>query len=226
MADAFNTEPRAGRSGSVRERWTCLRLTVRRHAGFTLIELLLVIAIIGVVSAVTVPNFVRSMQGNRLRAASRTVVMAGRYARSMSLLNQKEMDIVFDLKGGRVSIREATPTGPAMGRGGAGGRDRARGDDESPAALSPLADGAAAGTGDGRGGAGGGTIVRELDRVRIDSVTLEEETKGLPSNPDAAVIHYRSNGTCTPYAVRLVDESGAAVTVRVDMLAGVETEPM
>jgi len=72
--------------------------------GFTLIEVLLVLAIIGVVAGVSTPYFVKSIRGNRLRTAARVVVMAGRYARSMAVLRQKEMVVSFNLDAGKVSI--------------------------------------------------------------------------------------------------------------------------
>ncbi|MEI7438032.1 MAG: prepilin-type N-terminal cleavage/methylation domain-containing protein, partial [bacterium] len=67
----------------------------RKRRAFTLVEILLVMAILAVVSAVTVPSFVRSIRGNRLRTAGRTVVAVTRYARSMALLHQREVVITF-----------------------------------------------------------------------------------------------------------------------------------
>jgi prepilin-type N-terminal cleavage/methylation domain-containing protein len=68
----------------------------RRQAGaFTLIELLLVITILGIISAVAVPAFVRSVSANRLQTAALRVVIAGRYARSMAVLKRRPMDLVF-----------------------------------------------------------------------------------------------------------------------------------
>jgi hypothetical protein len=38
------------------------------------------------------------------------------------------------------------------------------------------------------------------------------------------VVRYHSNGTCDPYTVRLADERGARVSIRVDRFSSVETE--
>jgi type II secretion system protein H len=73
---------------------------MRVRKGFTLIEVLLVIAIMAIVTAVTLPTFVNSIRGSRLKTAARSVTMAGRYARSMALLRQQEMVLMFDLTAG------------------------------------------------------------------------------------------------------------------------------
>jgi len=71
---------------------------------FTIIELLLVIVIIGIITAITIPNFIKSIRGNRLRAAGRTVVSAGRYARSMAVLQQRAVDLRFDLEAHTITV--------------------------------------------------------------------------------------------------------------------------
>ena len=75
-----------------------------RKLGFTLVEVMLVVAIIGIVSVVTFPSIARSIPEIRLRAAVRTVVKAGRYARSMAVLKQKEMKVTFNLESAEVLV--------------------------------------------------------------------------------------------------------------------------
>lgn len=77
----------------------------RGRTAFTLVELLLVLAIVGVATAVTLPNLVRSTRGNRMRAAARTVVMAGRYARSMAVLRQQPVTLEFAIGAGNAPSR-------------------------------------------------------------------------------------------------------------------------
>jgi len=80
---------------------------MRRRRGFTLIEVLLVIAIMAIVAAVTLPTFVSSIRGNRLRTAARMVTMAGRYARSMAVLRQQEMVLEFNVSAGTFGVHPA-----------------------------------------------------------------------------------------------------------------------
>jgi len=179
---------------------------------FTLIELLLVLAILGVVSAVTVPSFVRSIRGNRLRAAARTVVMAGRYARSLAVLKQCDFEVTFDLAAGDVSVAEAPESD---------------GEGEDEAELQP----AIATTAFEPGSGATGAVVRaadpwapsrRLDRVAIAYVDVEGA--GSPVREGTCRVTYRNNGRCTPYTVKIVDEWGSGVVVSVDALSSAQTE--
>jgi prepilin-type N-terminal cleavage/methylation domain-containing protein len=75
-----------------------------KQRAFTLIELLLVLAIIGIAAAITIPNVVESIHGHRIRVATRTVVSAGKFARSMAVLNQQDVMLTIDVAAGRIDV--------------------------------------------------------------------------------------------------------------------------
>ncbi len=192
-------------------------------SAFTLVEMLLVVAIIGIATIVVLPSFVRSMRGYRLRVACRSVVMAGRYARSMAVMKQAEMTVTFDLDSGTVSVggrpegsRNVEKTADQGSTGAVTGAVEEAG--------GPVPAGMAGNEGEVSvsGGAVQDGIKRTLDGVIISEVEVEgaEEkyTKGTCSVP------YHSNGTCTPYKIKIVDKSGESVTVSVDALSSPQTE--
>jgi prepilin-type N-terminal cleavage/methylation domain-containing protein len=193
----------------------------RRFArGFTLVEMILVLTIIGVVVAVTVPSLVRSIKGNRLRMASRAVVTAGRYARSMAVMKQCWMLVSFDLDKGTISVTQSEQRANPD-------RIPAAGNSDNSSITNTDTEGAATPTGvstnsaEGMGGNTGGNLVQRLDRAKIASVEVE---KGGKLDKGRCSIAYRNNGTCDPYVVVMTDESGASVTIEVDALSSVKTE--
>ena len=208
-----------------------LRAAPRRglNIGFTLIEMLMVMAIIAIVTAVTLPSLVRSIRGNRLRAASRTVVQMGRYARSMAVLHQQEMVLTFDLAGGGLSAR---PGGSAevAAAGAAGIETDAEPEPSAQPDIAPaLVEPDEAESGQAKGGAGLSgmeTVTRRLDQVAIESVAVgEDPATRTTSREGIAIVVYASNGRCRPYSVVLRDQFGAGVRVDVDALASAQTEP-
>ena len=178
-------------------------VTAGRRTAFTLVELLLVLAIIGIVTAVTMPTFVRSLRGNRLRTAARSVAAAGRYARSMAVMRQEDTSMALDLDAGIVSVS----VGAAAPAAADDAADAVRPPEEQLSGALPA-------------NQQSGGISRQLDRVRIEEVT-SDELEDSRSKGTFTVI-YRTNGTCTPYVVRLSDAEGDNVFVRVDALSSAE----
>jgi Tfp pilus assembly protein FimT len=168
-----------------------------------------------VVSAVVMPSFVRSIRVNRLRAAARDVVMAGRYARSMAVLQQKEMAVTFNLTAGTISVTDldapAQPSGQSTNKLAAVGP-------ADPAAAEPASTPAGAPP---SGPGGDVSLTRTLDRVRIERVEVPDLDESRTDG--ACTVTYFTNGTCTPYQVRIVDEFDSVVIVNVDALSSAET---
>jgi len=184
-----------------------------RQRAFTLVEILLVLAIMAITTVVSMPYLVKSIRGNRLRVATATIVKAGRYARNMALIHTREMSLVLDIKAATITVEphyetlaplpnEGVPF-PTASSGAAGGSaGTASTPEPAPSIASPSL-----------------RIFRQLDTVRIAYVDLQNK----PGETDGIVtIVYRSNGRCTPYSVRVVDEYDNAMIVTVDALSSPE----
>lgn len=174
---------------------------VRRRTGFTLLELLLVVVITLLASALAVPSFVRSIQTANLRTASRMVVTAGKYARSMAVLQQKQMTIFFNSHTGEISIVALDRTAGATHDAFLERRPNpvAGGESESYA-----------------------TDVR-LVRKLPDGVTISEFSSPTPDNELDGVywVNYYPSGVSDKYALRLQDDRrNRSVRVEIDHLSG------
>jgi len=88
----------------------------RARAGFTLIEILLVMAIVAVIASVAMPSFVRSIRGQRLGAGGRTMATVARYARSLAVLKQADLVLVFNLANGQVDVVASNVALPPFSR--------------------------------------------------------------------------------------------------------------
>ena len=93
----------------------CIRHSAFSRA-FTLIEVLLVIVVMGIAAAIAMPSFVRSIQGQRLSAAARTVTTVARYARSMAVLKQDDLGLTFNLANGQVDLVSSNTSLPSFSR--------------------------------------------------------------------------------------------------------------
>lgn len=72
------------------------RLPGRNAAGFTLMELMVVLAILGVLSAVSIPAFVRQIPKYRLKSAARELTSQLRRMRYEAVRGKKNVTMVFD----------------------------------------------------------------------------------------------------------------------------------
>jgi len=195
--------------------------STRSGTAFSLIELLLVVAIMGFLTAVMVPAIAKSIKGSKLRTAVRAVVVSGKYARTMSLLKQQELAVSFDFASSTVSVYPASVASSLQvysnSQGKAVSQGQPAGNTEEPSPLlgetTTVAPPAAR--------PGDMEMTRKLEGVRFEYV---EVTKGLRVTEGTCVVPYRSNGTCLPYEVRVIDERGLAVMIRFDALSSATTE--
>ena len=88
----------------------------RSISSFTLIEVLLVIVVMGIAAAMAMPSFVRSIQGQRLSTAARTLATVARYARSMAVLKQSDLSLTFNLANGQVDLVSSNTSLPSFSR--------------------------------------------------------------------------------------------------------------
>lgn len=190
-------------------------------AAFTMIELLLVVALMALIAMVTVPSFVQSMRGNRLRAAVRTVISAGRYARSMALLQQRPAELIFNIKESRLEMRlrkRMTEAAVDLGNPAGDGNitepplesfsaDEFTAEDKTPAAAA-FAD----------------SLSRNFEGVKIIEVDYGEFGEDSIDEGQVRVITYGSNGRCKRYRVVLEEENGDRAEIKVDALGSATVE--
>jgi prepilin-type N-terminal cleavage/methylation domain-containing protein len=87
-----------------------------KRSAFTLIELLVVIIIIGVALLVVTPNFVNSIHYHKINSAARSTVSVIRYARSLAILKQSDLTLIFNLNTGQVDLNSTNTSIPSFSR--------------------------------------------------------------------------------------------------------------
>lgn len=159
---------------------------------------MLVVVITLLAALVAVPSFVRSLRGARLRSSLRTVAMVHRYARSLSVLQQKHAALVFDTEKNTIEVVVVALQGGVDDRGRFL-EDRANPDTPLSASVESEA-------------------VRSLQLgVRIASFRGQ---KAGQEKDGVYFAQYYPNGMCDGYQLTLADERNQQVDVRVEAHSG------
>lgn len=167
------------------------RIASRR--AFTLIELLLVLVITGILAGLAVPALMRTLRGERLRAAARAVAASHRLARATAALRAEPVELRLDPQQRRVEVTRRTAAPPTAGEEDA--------QDDAPAVV-----------------AVGLEARREWsDDVRLVRVNIAEQTL---EGDAPAVIPYRPGGDSPAFTAVLEDDRGDRAIVRVDPITG------
>jgi len=179
-----------------------------------MIELLLVVVIIMISSAIAVPSFIKSYRGAKLRTSARTVTMVHRHARSMSVLGQKQIAILFDAKKNEVEVVSVTS--------GAGSEGQDMFLDQRSQRTSQSVDAAHEEEAGGEGAAAEASVSSQMIRPMADGVRIadfESEKSGQVVD-ELYWINYYPNGMCDKYELTLTDAYGKSAEIKVDALSG------
>jgi type II secretion system protein H len=156
------------------------------HAGFTLLELMIVIILIGVVTAVVLPEMRGTYEDMLLRSTSRKVLDLSALASSRAVTTGKEQQIRFDTAHASYDLGEA----------------KSSMDGEFAAEKS-----FEKGNWDSR-------IVLELRRSELEPSEGEEIEENPKSKPNA--LSFFSDGTADAKEIRLHDRQGISITLKMN----------
>ena len=164
----------------------------------------MVLALIGIITAITVPQFVNSMRGNRLRVAVRSVVMAGRYARSMAVMRQTDIVLSFNIDDGIITVEQISVADAVEAVDVDAVDDYDSEDSGIPMKVMQHTE----------------LLSRKLEDVSFVYVEIDDDAISAKT----CSLIYSSNGRCTPYSVKVSDAQGKSVVVNVDALSSASTE--
>jgi prepilin-type N-terminal cleavage/methylation domain-containing protein len=195
---------------------------------FTLIELMVVVMVLGIVAAVIVPNFSVFMKGNRMRLSVKSVILAGKYAKSIAVLRQRDTAVIFDFEKNIISVDFAgseTISKDAFVEDGFVDFE-----ENDMGGFETIIPKEAESSTKGEQLEGIDAVERKLedgivfDRVDIGVSVLADDAFGVYREGVCRVVYY-TNGRCEPYTVVLKHDSdiGQSATMAVDALGFVET---
>ncbi|MCC5846079.1 MAG: prepilin-type N-terminal cleavage/methylation domain-containing protein [Verrucomicrobia bacterium] len=172
---------------------------VTRHSspGFTLLEILLVVLVIAIVAGAFMPIALDSIEGVRLRSATRDVVSLNRYARARAILDRRPVAVLYDREGGVVELLllpvQELALGPFL---------------DSPAArLQEDPD-------------FGSDQIERLRRRQLSTHVVVEEVRGAEAVSDTWFVVYTPSGMTDPHTVILRDNRNDRMRIRVNGMTG------
>jgi hypothetical protein len=164
------------------------------------LEILLVVLVIGIAAGAIMPAALDSVEGIRLRSATREVISLNKYARSRAVLDRKPVALLYDRGRGRVELAQLpaqdTALGPFL---------------DTPAARMFEPDEF---TGTGAGG------VKSLVRKKLASFVVVESVEGLEEVDDTFYAIYYPSGMCDAHTITLRDNRGDTARIRVNGMTG------
>lgn len=189
----------------------------RYRLGYTLIEVLLVVMILGIMTTIVLVSFTGTLRHQRLSTAVRRVAAAGRHARSLAVIGQREVALIFDTSRNVVTIRALKP--------------RKGVDDADDAGVASdavsLAEGDAFAETEAPASATEDDFLGEDITLQLEGVQIiPGERGGVEGQSEGGTftVVYASNGRCSPYSVVLADGDGNEVTIDVDSVGAVRTQ--
>jgi len=78
---------------------------MRKNSGFTMIEVIIVIALMGIITAIAVPNFLSWIPEKRLRSASDDLFSNLLYTKMQAIKNNVDWAVVFNFSGNSYTVQ-------------------------------------------------------------------------------------------------------------------------